>query len=140
MGSTGAAWATQSQVMVASRCQWRSHLGSGSSRPPTATAMAWPSPPMVHLPSCLPSPPWSLSNHHCGVPIGQVYSWGTGPLGHGGPDDLVEAPRLIKALAHAKAAQVACGPSHSLVLTEDNVLYSFGRFLVRPLTVLTVPL
>ncbi|ELR18041.1 Fbox domain containing protein [Acanthamoeba castellanii str. Neff] len=60
---------------------------------------------------------------------GQVYSWGTGSaLGHGAPGELdgPNPPRLIEALAHAKVAQVACGPLHSLVLTEDNVLYSFG--------------
>jgi alpha-tubulin suppressor-like RCC1 family protein len=73
-----------------------------------------------------------------GVPTGQVYSWGTGSaLGHGAPDELdgPNPPRLIEALAHAKVAQVACGPLHSLVLTEDNVLYSFGYSQVPPLSI-----
>jgi alpha-tubulin suppressor-like RCC1 family protein len=61
-----------------------------------------------------------------------VYSWGSGVhgrLGHGDEQD-ANAPRLISALASAKATQVACGPEHSLVLTE-NTLYTFGRVLVR---------
>jgi hypothetical protein len=62
-----------------------------------------------------------------------VYSWGSGAhgrLGHGDEQDANE-PRLISALASAKATQVACGPEHSLVLTEDNTLYTFGRLQVR---------
>ncbi|ELR11174.1 regulator of chromosome condensation (RCC1) repeat domain containing protein [Acanthamoeba castellanii str. Neff] len=62
---------------------------------------------------------------------GEVYSWGSGVhgrLGHGDEQD-ANAPRLISALASAKATQVACGPEHSLVLTEDNTLYTFGRVL-----------
>jgi alpha-tubulin suppressor-like RCC1 family protein len=98
--------------------------------------MAWPSLPMVCLPSCLACPGHSAIII-VGVPTGQVYSWGTGPLGLGSPTYMVDTPRLIRALAHAKAAQVVCDPSHSLVLTEDNVLYSFGHFLVHPLSVLT---
>jgi E3 ubiquitin-protein ligase HERC2 len=56
-----------------------------------------------------------------------VYSWGVnrGKLGH---SDLANrtTPELISALAGKRAVQVACGALHSLVLTEDNVLYSFG--------------
>jgi alpha-tubulin suppressor-like RCC1 family protein len=62
-----------------------------------------------------------------------VYSWGSGAhgaLGHGDEQD-ANAPRLISALASAKATQVACGPEHSLVLTEDNTLYTFGCVPVR---------
>jgi alpha-tubulin suppressor-like RCC1 family protein len=62
-----------------------------------------------------------------------VYSWGSGAhgrLGHGDEQDANE-PRLISALASAKATQVACGMDHSLVLTEDNTLYTFGRLPVR---------
>ena len=59
---------------------------------------------------------------------GQVYTLGMGSegqLGHGNTSDCTE-PRLVDGLASRPVAQVACGKSHSLALTAEGDVYSWG--------------
>ena len=59
---------------------------------------------------------------------GQVYSWGTnkyGNLGLGYVPYKVSTPRHISSLNDAMAL-IACGASHSLVLTTDGRVYGWG--------------
>jgi len=63
---------------------------------------------------------------------GQVYSWGgggqnknKGQLGHANKKDL-PVPHLIQFFKDKKAIKIACGDYHSMVLTRDEELYSFG--------------
>ena len=58
-----------------------------------------------------------------------VYSFGCGSrgqLGHGDTEPQA-VPRRIKALEGQRIVQVACGHEHSLVLTGDGGIRSFGR-------------
>ncbi|XP_064600028.1 probable E3 ubiquitin-protein ligase HERC4 isoform X2 [Liolophura sinensis] len=61
---------------------------------------------------------------------GEVYSWGDnsgGQLGHGDiQGDLHRTPRLVKALSGQKVIQVSCGECHSLVLTNDSRVFTWG--------------
>ena len=66
---------------------------------------------------------------------GLVYTWGYGgswmsgggQLGHNNSNSY-DKPELIKALLEydVKAKSVSCGASHTLILTEDNEVLSFG--------------
>lgn len=66
---------------------------------------------------------------------GLVYTWGNGgswmsgggQLGHDSTTSY-DKPELIKALQEydVKAKSVSCGASHTLILTEDNEVLSFG--------------
>src|SRR4051812_5539552 len=114
----------------AGRIRWSFRAASRSSRPPWALIMDSPSLPTVQR--ALPAHHDVRTSADKGDGVvheraGQVYSWGLnkGQLGH---SDLANrtTPELISALAGKRAVQVACGFLHSLVLTEDNVLYSFG--------------
>lgn len=49
-----------------------------------------------------------------------------GRLGHGDSSD-VFLPRPIQRLAGLFIRQVSCGDTHTLVVTDAGVLYSFGR-------------
>lgn len=65
----------------------------------------------------------------CTTDIGQVFSWGTGAdgrLGHGTTETLSQ-PRLIMALADQQIWQVACGNAHSVCISIDGSLYTWGR-------------
>uniref|UniRef100_A0A7S0RRV6 RCC1-like domain-containing protein n=1 Tax=Chlamydomonas leiostraca TaxID=1034604 RepID=A0A7S0RRV6_9CHLO len=78
-----------------------------------------------------------VSSIHCGAEYTvcysksrrQVWSWGWadfGRLGHGDLGD-VFVPRPISFFAGMPVAEVACGDTHTLVLTESGELYAFGR-------------
>eukprot|EP01125_Pyxidicula_operculata_P008154 TRINITY_DN275_c0_g1_i10.p1 TRINITY_DN275_c0_g1~~TRINITY_DN275_c0_g1_i10.p1 ORF type:complete len:731 (+),score=199.22 TRINITY_DN275_c0_g1_i10:36-2228(+) len=59
---------------------------------------------------------------------GKVYSWGLGifgQLGHGNVSDKGE-PALVDMLSHEKITQVTCGAHHSLALTDDGRVYTWG--------------
>ena len=60
---------------------------------------------------------------------GFVYSSGTGQfgvLGQGGSGDYAQ-PTLIKPLSDKTIAKVVCGESHTLALTDNGDVYSWGR-------------
>jgi alpha-tubulin suppressor-like RCC1 family protein len=58
---------------------------------------------------------------------GSVYSWGEsnhGELGHGSRVN-VQKPSLIRNISH-KVKQIACGHHHSVALSHDGIVYSWG--------------
>ena len=59
---------------------------------------------------------------------GNVWSWGSGecPLGHGDHEDQL-LPKKIEALAARRVVAVSAGGHHSLVLTADGAVWSWGR-------------
>ena len=60
---------------------------------------------------------------------GFVFSKGTGDFsvtGHGGAH-IVPKPQILKHLSDKRVIQIACGESHSLVLTDKHDVYSWGR-------------
>jgi hypothetical protein len=64
----------------------------------------------------------------CVTEDGSTYTWGNGAcgrLGHGDETDQ-SAPKAVDGLVGIKAKEVACGGSHTLVLSEDGRVYSFG--------------
>lgn len=59
----------------------------------------------------------------------QLYSWGWGDfgrLGHGHGGDCF-SPQPVAALSGVAVRQVACGDAHTLVVTDDGGLFTFGR-------------
>ncbi|XP_021794125.1 E3 ISG15--protein ligase HERC5 isoform X3 [Papio anubis] len=59
---------------------------------------------------------------------GNVYSWGKnefGQLGLGHTESK-DSPSLIEALDNQKVEFLACGGSHSALLTQDGLLFTFG--------------
>ncbi|XP_035686507.1 X-linked retinitis pigmentosa GTPase regulator-like isoform X1 [Branchiostoma floridae] len=50
--------------------------------------------------------------------------WGQLGLGH---TKTASKPSCVKSLKHEKAKLVACGRSHTLIVTEDGKLYAFGN-------------
>lgn len=67
-----------------------------------------------------------------GVVVGfGLNNWGQlgVPLGeHARENTCVYAPRIIKALSGRNVVSIACGEHHSLALTADGAVLSFGRF------------
>ena len=60
---------------------------------------------------------------------GEVYSFGDGlqgQLGHGDTDNQT-LPKLIEAMQDKEVAQISAGFLHSLLLTENHEVYSFGH-------------
>jgi len=60
---------------------------------------------------------------------GEVLSFGQGnygQLGHGNQEDQRE-PKVVEALRGKHVNAIAAGSSHSLVLTREGLVYSFGR-------------
>jgi alpha-tubulin suppressor-like RCC1 family protein len=64
---------------------------------------------------------------------GEVFSWGggggaynRGQCGHGDIKD-IETPKRIDFFKNIKCVKVVCGGYHTMVLTEDNLLYGFGK-------------
>lgn len=60
---------------------------------------------------------------------GQVFSWGissNGQLGHGNFDSL-RFPKQIISLKNIKIMQVECGWNHSLCLSDQGIVFSFGK-------------
>jgi len=60
---------------------------------------------------------------------GQVFSWGinSGQLGRGYSDQThIPLPKLVRNLSSSCVVQVACGSHHTLALTDNGSLYSWG--------------
>ena len=60
---------------------------------------------------------------------GYVFSYGDSEFsvsGHGG-SKIVEKPQILKHLSDKRVVQIACGEGHSLILTDKNDVYSWGR-------------
>ena len=57
-----------------------------------------------------------------------MYSWGFSSHGQLGLGDYqrYNLPQLMQAFANVTAVSVACGLRHSLVLTNEGLVYSFG--------------
>ncbi|KAM5255889.1 putative E3 ubiquitin-protein ligase HERC6 [Ctenodactylus gundi] len=61
---------------------------------------------------------------------GRVFAWGAGSegqLGTGKFEEINFIPQKIKALAGVKIIQVSCGHYHSLALSKDGQLFSWGK-------------
>jgi len=59
----------------------------------------------------------------------KIWSWGWGDfgrLGHGDPNDLF-IPKQVSSLCNVKIKLVACGDSHTMVITGEGDVFSFGR-------------
>ncbi len=59
---------------------------------------------------------------------GALFTYGSGQqsqLGHGVKEEWVELPKLVTGVD--RVVQVACGRSHTLVLTESGEVYAFGK-------------
>jgi len=66
---------------------------------------------------------------------GKIFSWGgggsffnKGQCGHGNNEDTI-TPEIIKDLETKTVVDVSCGGYHTLALTSDNELYSWGSGL-----------
>lgn len=59
---------------------------------------------------------------------GGLYTWGSGRQGQLGNNSWVGcvAPQRVQLLSSVTVASVSCGGAHTLVLTEDATVYSFG--------------
>eukprot|EP00474_Spongospora_subterranea_P008941 CRZ09399.1 hypothetical protein [Spongospora subterranea] len=65
---------------------------------------------------------------------GRVYTWGwggnwysgCGGLGHGDTKSVLN-PKMVEALSDINISQVRCGKYHTLALSKDGTLYSWGR-------------
>ncbi|RZF46926.1 hypothetical protein LSTR_LSTR013238 [Laodelphax striatellus] len=57
-----------------------------------------------------------------------VYSWGSSKYGQLGVGKVMQSsqPRLIESLAHSRVVTVECGQYHSMALTDDGKLYTWG--------------
>jgi alpha-tubulin suppressor-like RCC1 family protein len=70
-------------------------------------------------------------NHCLAVAVtGQVFSWGImidGLCGHGNCQNYQPLPRQIMSLSRTRVRSASAGTLHSLVVTEDGFLFSFGR-------------
>ncbi|KAK3871366.1 hypothetical protein Pcinc_023478 [Petrolisthes cinctipes] len=61
---------------------------------------------------------------------GLIYAWGEngyGQLGINSSEEVVSTPHLIKSLARKQVVQVAGGANHTLALTLDGEVYSWGQ-------------
>ncbi|KAF6371812.1 HECT and RLD domain containing E3 ubiquitin protein ligase family member 6 [Rhinolophus ferrumequinum] len=61
---------------------------------------------------------------------GRVFAWGAGSEGQLGIEEFKEivfTPKKIKTLAGIKIIQVSCGSYHSLALSEDAQVFSWGK-------------
>ena len=73
----------------------------------------------------------ATSSYHCIAVTerGEVFSWGLnshGQCGHGNSGDNLLLPRRIEALSGVRVRSSSAGRWHSLVVTEEGTLYSFG--------------
>ncbi|CAI2374842.1 unnamed protein product [Moneuplotes crassus] len=60
---------------------------------------------------------------------GYVSSFGNDEFsvsGHGG-SKIVDTPQILKHLSDKRVVQIACGESHSVILTDKNDVYTWGR-------------
>ncbi|XP_077018441.1 inhibitor of Bruton tyrosine kinase isoform X2 [Tamandua tetradactyla] len=72
---------------------------------------------------------------------GQVYTCGHGPggrLGHGDEQTCL-IPRLVEGLSGHNCSQVAAAKDHTVVLTEDGCVYTFGLNIFRQLGIIPPP-
>ncbi|CAK6446810.1 unnamed protein product [Pipistrellus nathusii] len=72
---------------------------------------------------------------------GQVYTCGHGPggrLGHGDEQTCL-VPRLVEGLNGHNCSQVAAAEDHTIVLTEDGCIYTFGRNTFHQLGIIPPP-
>ncbi|XP_048366402.1 E3 ISG15--protein ligase Herc6-like [Sphaerodactylus townsendi] len=60
---------------------------------------------------------------------GSVFSWGAGTFGQLGTGELKDRliPKKIDGLSTFKVIQVACGHYHSIALTKDGRVFSWGQ-------------
>ncbi|KAG7177409.1 E3 ubiquitin-protein ligase HERC4-like [Homarus americanus] len=61
---------------------------------------------------------------------GLIYVWGEngfGQLGINSTEPHIHAPKLVKSLARKQTVQIACGCNHTLALTSEGELYSWGQ-------------
>ncbi|KAK8730690.1 hypothetical protein OTU49_007871 [Cherax quadricarinatus] len=61
---------------------------------------------------------------------GLIYAWGAnefGQLGINSTEWHTPTPKLVKSLARKHSLQIACGSNHTLALTSDGDLYSWGQ-------------
>ncbi|GAX80909.1 hypothetical protein CEUSTIGMA_g8344.t1 [Chlamydomonas eustigma] len=69
-------------------------------------------------------------NHTCALSLdGRVFTWGRGKYGQLGHGDFGSrsCPELVKALLGSSIIQIACGGDHTLAVSNEGVLYSWGR-------------
>ncbi|XP_017908403.1 PREDICTED: inhibitor of Bruton tyrosine kinase isoform X1 [Capra hircus] len=72
---------------------------------------------------------------------GQVYTCGHGPggrLGHGDEQTCL-VPRLVEGLSGHNCSQVAAAKDHTVVLTEDGCVYTFGLNIFHQLGLIPPP-
>ncbi|KFO30398.1 Inhibitor of Bruton tyrosine kinase [Fukomys damarensis] len=72
---------------------------------------------------------------------GQVYTCGHGPggrLGHGDEQTCL-VPRLVEGLSGHNCSQVAAAKDHTVVLTEDGCVYTFGLNIFHQLGIIPPP-
>nr|XP_004660449.2 inhibitor of Bruton tyrosine kinase isoform X1 [Jaculus jaculus] len=72
---------------------------------------------------------------------GQVYTCGHGPggrLGHGDEQTCL-VPRLVEGLSGHNCSQVAAAKDHTVVLTEDGCVYTFGLNVFHQLGIIPPP-
>ncbi|XP_060527187.1 probable E3 ubiquitin-protein ligase HERC1 [Cylas formicarius] len=59
--------------------------------------------------------------------LGQVYTWGSGPiLGVGSADAISLQPLLVEDLAAYRVVDISVGENHCLALTDEHVVYAWG--------------
>lgn len=61
---------------------------------------------------------------------GRVYGWGLnedGQLGWKDTASSVPVPKLLKSLTSVKICQVSCGKSHTIMLSENSLVYTMGE-------------
>lgn len=64
---------------------------------------------------------------------GNLYTWGggkttqynKGQCGHGNTE-FIEVAKRVEELSHKRVTKISCGGFHTLVLTEDKILYTMG--------------
>ncbi|XP_063848894.1 probable E3 ubiquitin-protein ligase HERC4 [Scylla paramamosain] len=65
-----------------------------------------------------------------GILIDFIYAWGDngyGQLGVNSCDSHIATPKLVESLARKVTVQLACGANHTLALTADGELYTWGQ-------------
>ena len=73
----------------------------------------------------------ALGFRHCiaVTNMGGVFSWGInthGQCGHGMKSAIVQTPQSVLALVDIRVRNASAGRAHSLVVTKEGVVYSFG--------------
>lgn len=60
---------------------------------------------------------------------GQIFCWGDNSFGQLGLDvlpNIVRIPKIVKALGANVVIQIACGQKHTVALTNNGEVYSWG--------------